>query len=176
MGIGDILTEEDNDVNSTDFNNNNNSNSNNNNDNDNKKHAIDSKNVDETSDKHAISPYVNDQYRKDDNDNEDGGRDIVINIDNNSNGKPSTTNINNSPGKGSDDDQAHLFFRNIVIMINGYTDPCSTTLMRMVHRHGGRLEKYETDRVTHVIADALSQAKANSYQKGVGGPLRVPVV
>ena len=58
-----------------------------------------------------------------------------------------------------------LFFRGIVVLVNGYTDPDTDTLMRMLHKHGGDLEKYETSRVTHIIAQNLSTAKANMYKR-----------
>jgi len=37
--------------------------------------------------------------------------------------------------------------------------------MRLLHKHGGDLEKYETSRVTHIIAEQLSVAKANIYKR-----------
>ena len=58
-----------------------------------------------------------------------------------------------------------LFFSGIVVLVNGHTDPDATTLMRLLHKHGGDLEKYETHRVTHIIAERLSSAKANIYKK-----------
>lgn len=58
-----------------------------------------------------------------------------------------------------------LFFVGIVIMVNGYTDPDVETLNRLMHKHGGDLEKYETSRVTHIIAERLSTAKANVYKQ-----------
>ena len=58
-----------------------------------------------------------------------------------------------------------LFFRGVVIMVNGYTDPDVESLQRMLHKHGGDLEKYETSRITHIIAEHLSTAKANIYIK-----------
>jgi DNA repair protein REV1 len=36
--------------------------------------------------------------------------------------------------------------------------------MRLLHKHGGDLEKCETRRVTHIIAERLSTAKANIYK------------
>ena len=50
-------------------------------------------------------------------------------------------------------------------MVNGYTDPDNESLQRMMHRHGGALEKYETTRVTHIVAEQLSTAKANIYKR-----------
>eukprot|EP00804_Cyclotella_cryptica_P019959 CCRYP_007848-RB/>CCRYP_007848-RB protein AED:0.23 eAED:0.23 QI:295/1/1/1/0.6/0.5/6/2116/1238 len=58
-----------------------------------------------------------------------------------------------------------LFFSGIVVLVNGHTNPDATTLMRLLHKHGGDLEKYETRRVTHIIAERLSTAKANIYKK-----------
>ncbi len=58
-----------------------------------------------------------------------------------------------------------LFFRGIVVMVNGYTDPDAESIQRMLHKHGGDLEKYETSRITHIIAERLSTAKANIYKK-----------
>ena len=58
-----------------------------------------------------------------------------------------------------------LFFTGIVILVNGHTSPDATTLMRLLHKHGGDLEKYETRRVTHIIAERLSTAKANIYKR-----------
>ena len=58
-----------------------------------------------------------------------------------------------------------LFFTGIVVLVNGHTNPDATTLMRLLHKHGGDLEKYETQRVTHIIAEQLSEAKANVYKR-----------
>ena len=58
-----------------------------------------------------------------------------------------------------------LFLAGVVVLVNGHTNPDATTLMRLLHKHGGDLEKYETDRVTHIIADQLSTAKANIYKR-----------
>jgi DNA repair protein REV1 len=57
-----------------------------------------------------------------------------------------------------------LFFSGVVVLVNGHTDPDATTLMRLLHKHGGDLEKYETRRVTHIIAERLSTAKAKIYK------------
>lgn len=56
-----------------------------------------------------------------------------------------------------------LFFTGVVVLVNGHTSPDATTLMRLLHKHGGDLDKYETRRVTHIIAEQLSTAKANIY-------------
>lgn len=58
-----------------------------------------------------------------------------------------------------------LFFRGVVVLVNGFTNPDSDSLQRMLHQHGGDLEKYETARVTHIIAEHLSSAKADIYKK-----------
>ncbi|KAL7463117.1 hypothetical protein ACHAXS_003497, partial [Conticribra weissflogii] len=58
-----------------------------------------------------------------------------------------------------------LFFTGIVVLINGYTDPDGTTLLRLLQKHNGDVEKYETPRVTHIIAQQLSTAKVNIYKK-----------
>jgi len=58
-----------------------------------------------------------------------------------------------------------LFLLGVVVLVNGYTDPCADTIMRMMHKHGGDLEKYETARVTHIIAETLSTAKAKIYKR-----------
>ena len=58
-----------------------------------------------------------------------------------------------------------LFFYGVVVLINGYTSPDTPTLTRMLQKHGGDVEKYETSRVTHIIATALSTAKALIYKR-----------
>ena len=58
-----------------------------------------------------------------------------------------------------------LFFLGVTVLVNGYTDPGADTIMRTLHKHGGDLEKYETSRVTHIIAENLSTAKAKIYKK-----------
>lgn len=58
-----------------------------------------------------------------------------------------------------------LFFLNTIVLINGFTDPPNDTLMRMLQRYGRDVEKYETDRVTHIIAEQLSSAKEKIYKK-----------
>lgn len=57
-----------------------------------------------------------------------------------------------------------LFFTGVVVLVNGHTSPDTTTIMRLLHKHGGDLEKYETRRVTHIIAEQLSWAKSNIYK------------
>lgn len=58
-----------------------------------------------------------------------------------------------------------LFFTGIVVIINGYTHPDAESLQRVLQRHGGTVERYETQLVTHVIAEHLSTAKAKIYAK-----------
>ena len=58
-----------------------------------------------------------------------------------------------------------LFFYGVLVLINGYTSPDTPTLTRMLQKHGGDVEKYETSRVTHIIATALSTAKALIYKR-----------
>lgn len=63
------------------------------------------------------------------------------------------------------DKRKDLFFAGVVVIVNGYTNPDAPTIMRLMHKHGGDLEKYETHRITHIIAEHLSVAKANIYKK-----------
>ena len=58
-----------------------------------------------------------------------------------------------------------LFFLGIVVKVNGYTNPDNCTLKRMLQKHGGDFETYETNRVTHIIAETLSKAKADMYKR-----------
>lgn len=58
-----------------------------------------------------------------------------------------------------------LFFLGVTVLVNGYTDPSSDTIMRLLHKYGGSLEKYETTCVTHIVAESLSTAKAKIYRK-----------
>jgi impB/mucB/samB family/BRCT domain, a BRCA1 C-terminus domain len=73
----------------------------------------------------------------------------------------------------SQEDRPDLFLRGVVVLINGYTEPDAGTLQRMLHRHGGSVEKYETDHVTAVIASELSFAKAEVYRNLTRRPLPV---
>lgn len=57
-----------------------------------------------------------------------------------------------------------LFFHGVVVLVNGHTEPDPEWLQRCLHKHGGDVEKYETTRVTHVVATVLSDAKARFYQ------------
>jgi BRCT domain, a BRCA1 C-terminus domain len=76
-------------------------------------------------------------------------------------------------GDDSREDRPDLFLRGVVVLINGYTEPDAGTLQRMLHRHGGSVEKYETDHVTAVIASELSFAKAEVYRNLTRRPLPV---
>lgn len=67
-------------------------------------------------------------------------------------------------------DRPDLFLSSVVVLVNGYTDPDTETLQRLLHKHGGDLEKYETSRVTHIIAEHLSTAKANMYKRQKRNP------
>eukprot|EP00977_Amphora_coffeiformis_P002217 scaffold425_cov175-Amphora_coffeaeformis.AAC.76 len=58
-----------------------------------------------------------------------------------------------------------LFFTGVIVVINGYTHPDAESLQRLLQKHGGDVERYETTRVTHVIAEHLSTAKAKIYAK-----------
>ena len=49
-----------------------------------------------------------------------------------------------------------LFFYGVVVKIAGYTHPDNETIKRLLQKHGGDLETYETERVTHIIAQQLS--------------------
>jgi len=49
-----------------------------------------------------------------------------------------------------------LFFYGVVVKIAGYTYPDNETIKRLLQKHGGDLEAYETERVTHIIAQQLS--------------------
>lgn len=69
------------------------------------------------------------------------------------------------PSPGQLRQRPDLFLCGVVVMVNGYTSPDADTLMRLLHKHGGDLEKYETSRVTHIIAEHLSAAKATIYKK-----------
>lgn len=73
-----------------------------------------------------------------------------------------------SPDVASGRKQKHrpdLFFHGIIVLVNGYTNPDAETIKRLLQKHGGDLEKYETSRVTHIIAEQLSTAKANIYKR-----------
>jgi DNA repair protein REV1 len=62
-------------------------------------------------------------------------------------------------------DRQDLFFSGVVIKVNGYTDPDASSLQRLLHKHGGDVEQYQTTRVTHIIAEHLSDANAKNWKK-----------
>lgn len=72
---------------------------------------------------------------------------------------------NKKPSPSQMRQRPDLFFLGICVLVNGYTDPDADTIMRLLHKHGGDLEKYETTRVTHIIASHLSTAKAHVYKR-----------
>jgi len=72
--------------------------------------------------------------------------------------------ISNSP-RSSTKNRPDLFFLGVVVIVNGDTNPDAETLQRILHKHGGDLEKYETSRITHIIAEHLSFAKAKMYKE-----------
>jgi hypothetical protein len=49
-----------------------------------------------------------------------------------------------------------LFFYGVVVKVAGYTNPDTETIKRLLQKHGGDYETYETERVTHIIAEQLS--------------------
>lgn len=55
-----------------------------------------------------------------------------------------------------------LFFYGVVVKVAGYTYPDNETIKRLLQKHGGDLETYETERVTHIIAQQLSVS--NKYR------------
>lgn len=63
----------------------------------------------------------------------------------------------------SNNNKQSSFFRGVVCLINGYTNPDRDELTRMIQSHGGAVEMYETSMVTHIIASQLSVAKKNAY-------------
>lgn len=66
-------------------------------------------------------------------------------------------------GAISSNNKQSSFFRGVVCLINGYTNPDRDELTRMIQSHGGAVEMYETSMVTHIIASQLSVAKKNAY-------------
>ena len=96
-----------------------------------------------------------------------GDATIRLPIDESNRAQPTSTVTSPSPAK-SLRKQTHrpdLFFYGVVVLVNGYTNPDAETLKRLLQKHGGDLEKYETGRVTHIIAEQLSTAKANIYKR-----------
>ena len=57
-----------------------------------------------------------------------------------------------------------LIFSEVVVLVNGDTNPDADTLQRLLHQTGGDVERYETTRVTHIVAEHLSFAKAKMYK------------
>ncbi len=89
-------------------------------------------------------------------------------LSNNADRASRSTSTPPTPASSSRKQKKHrpdLFFTGIVVLVNGYTDPDAETIKRLLQRHGGDLEKYETSRVTHIIAVELSTAKANIYKR-----------
>ena len=83
---------------------------------------------------------------------------------------PSTENVFKASAKEKRVVRPDLFFYGVVVLINGYTNPDAETLQRLLQRHGGDVERYETSRITHIIAERLSKAKANVYMKQQRNP------
>lgn len=75
------------------------------------------------------------------------------------------TNLLHKPSPQTLRERPDLFFLGVVVMVNGYTNPDTETIQRLLHKHGGDLEKYETTRITHIVAEHLSQAKAAIYKR-----------
>ena len=55
-----------------------------------------------------------------------------------------------------------LFFYGVVVKVSGYTNPDNETIKRLLQKYGGDYETYETERVTHIIAEQLSVSQVNS--------------
>ena len=70
--------------------------------------------------------------------------------------KPITTMTSTPSPKRLRKIRPDLFFYGIVVKVSGYTKPDLETIKRLLQKHGGDLETYETDRVTHIIAEQLS--------------------
>jgi hypothetical protein len=77
----------------------------------------------------------------------------------------SATLSKSSPSPSLRRSRPDLFFLGIVVKVNGYTDPDNVSIKRMLQKHGGDFETYETERVTHIIAEHLSTAKAEMYKR-----------
>ena len=56
-----------------------------------------------------------------------------------------------------------LFFYGVVVKVAGYTYPDNETIKRLLQKHGGDFETYETERVTHIIAQQLSVRTIHSF-------------
>jgi DNA repair protein REV1 len=79
--------------------------------------------------------------------------------------RPAMDKVGNHKYSPTKQARPDLFFTGVFILVNGYTNPDTETLQRLMHKHGGDLDKYETSRVTHIIAEHLSTAKANIYKR-----------
>lgn len=99
--------------------------------------------------------------------NAEEGTTVQSPIDTPNQAQPNSTVTSPSPAKslGKPNNRPDLFFYGVVILVNGYTNPDAETLKRLIQKHGGDLEKYETSRITHIIAEQLSTAKANIYKR-----------
>ncbi len=102
-----------------------------------------------------------------DDHNAEEGTTVQSPIDTPNQTPPDSTVTSPSPANslGKPNNRPDLFFYGVVILVNGYTNPDAETLKRLIQRHGGDLEKYETSRITHIIAEQLSTAKANIYKR-----------
>lgn len=99
-------------------------------------------------------------------DDVEGDSTIQSPIDASTQAQPSSMVTSPSPAKlRKQTHRPDLFFSGVVVLVNGYTNPDAETLKRLLQKHGGDLEKYETSRVTHIIAEQLSTAKANIYKR-----------
>ena len=56
-----------------------------------------------------------------------------------------------------------LFFYGVVVKVAGYTYPDNETIKRLLQKHGGDFETYETERVTHIIAQQLSVSTVHAF-------------
>lgn len=108
-------------------------------------------------DQHDTDPAVSDETIDDFVDEDVAEPTVYDEIDSN--------DSENLANKLDTETRKDLFFQGVVAMVNGYTDPDAESLQRMLHKHGGDLEKYETSRITHIIAERLSTAKVNIYKK-----------
>ncbi|XP_065183744.1 DNA repair protein REV1-like isoform X2 [Sycon ciliatum] len=67
-------------------------------------------------------------------------------------------------GRSSDAVQSDMF-AGVIIHVNGYTDPSSDELKRLIHMHGGGYQHYyRKTRVTHVIATNLTDTKIKALK------------
>ncbi|CAM9313766.1 unnamed protein product, partial [Heterosigma akashiwo] len=56
-------------------------------------------------------------------------------------------------------------FHNVVVHVNGLTNPPQHELRRLINQHGGQMDGYETSRVTHYICNNLPDAKKKELRK-----------